>query len=71
MRRKTLLRRLLHRMLHILARFLPGAISLGPFLHKLRGVKIEGAVFIGNDVYLENEYPERLRYVDRIYKEGS
>lgn len=29
-----------------------------PFLHKLRGVVINGRVFIGDDVYLENEYPE-------------
>ena len=42
----------------MLARFLPGATTLRPFLHKLRGVKITGRVFIGDDVYVENEYPE-------------
>jgi len=41
-----------------MARFLPGSTSLRPFLHRMRGVKIQGRVFIGDDVYLENEYPE-------------
>ena len=41
-----------------MARFLPGSTSLRPFLHKLRGVRIQGDVFIGDDVYIENEYPE-------------
>lgn len=42
----------------MLARFSPGATTLRPFLHRLRGVKIKGRVFIGDDVYIENEYPE-------------
>jgi acetyltransferase-like isoleucine patch superfamily enzyme len=42
----------------MVARSLPGATILRPFLHRLRGVKIYGNVFIGDDVYLENEYPE-------------
>jgi acetyltransferase-like isoleucine patch superfamily enzyme len=29
-------------------------------LHRLRGVQIHGRVFIGDDVYLENEYPENV-----------
>lgn len=37
---------------------MPGATSFRPFLHRLRGVKISGRVFIGDDVYIENEYPE-------------
>ena len=55
---KTLLRRIFNRILHLMARFLPGSTSLRPFLHRLRGVKIHGKIFIGDDVYLENEYPE-------------
>ena len=47
-------------MLHVLARFLPGATSLRPFLHRLRGVKVAKGVFIGDDVYLDNEYPEAI-----------
>ncbi len=41
-----------------MARSLPGSTNLRPFLHRLRGVRIHGDVFIGDDVYLENEYPE-------------
>jgi acetyltransferase-like isoleucine patch superfamily enzyme len=48
----------------MLARFLPGATSLRPFIHKLRGVQISGRVFIGDDVYLENEYPECIELSD-------
>jgi serine acetyltransferase len=55
---KSFAKRVCNRLLHQLARFLPGATSLRPFLHRLRGVKIQGKVFIGDDVYLENEYPE-------------
>jgi len=39
-------------------------MSIRPFLHRLRGVKIHGAVFIGDDVYLENEYPECIEICD-------
>ena len=56
--KKSLLRRTTNRILHLCARFLPGATTLRPFLHKLRGVKIYGKVFIGDDVYIENEHPE-------------
>jgi acetyltransferase-like isoleucine patch superfamily enzyme len=56
--RKPILRRILNRILGMLARFVPGATNLRPFLHKLRGVRITGRVFIGDDVYIENEYPE-------------
>ena len=47
-----------------MARFLPGSTSLRPFLHRLRGVKIKGKVFIGDDVYLENEYPDCVEIHD-------
>jgi acetyltransferase-like isoleucine patch superfamily enzyme len=56
--KRPFLRRIFNRILHLLARFSPGSTSLRPFLHRLRGVKIRGKVFIGDDVYLENEYPE-------------
>jgi serine acetyltransferase len=61
---KSLLRRIFNRVLHLMARFLPGSTSLRPFLHRLRGVKIHGTIFIGDDVYLENEYPERVEIHD-------
>jgi serine acetyltransferase len=49
-----------NRVLHLLARFLPGATTLRPFLHRLRGVKVAEGVFIGEEVYLDNEYPEAI-----------
>ncbi len=57
---KNLLRRLSNRVLGHLARTLPGCTSLRPLLHRLRGVQIQGKAFIGDDVYIENEYPERV-----------
>jgi acetyltransferase-like isoleucine patch superfamily enzyme len=62
--KKSLIRRISNRILHIMARFLPGCTTVRPFLHKLRGVKIYGKVFIGDDVYIENEYPERVEIHD-------
>ena len=61
---RSLPRRISNRILHLMARFLPGSSSLRPFLHRLRGVKIHGKVFIGDDVYLENEYPECVEIHD-------
>jgi len=65
-REKSLLKRAGNRFLHLLARFLPGATSVRPYLHRLRGVKIHGNVFIGDDVYLENEYPETIEIHDGV-----
>ena len=62
--KKSLLRRITNRLLGFLARVLPGATTLRPVLHRLRGVKITGRVFIGDDVYLENEYPENVEIQD-------
>ena len=62
--KRTLLRRMFNRILHLMARFLPGSTNLRPFLHRLRGVKIHGNIFIGDDVYLENEYPECVEIHD-------
>lgn len=62
--KKSLLRRGFNRILHLMARFSPGATTLRPFLHKLRGVIIRGNVFIGEEVYIENEYPECVEIHD-------
>jgi len=62
--KKSIVRRIFNRLLGMTARFAPGATSLRPFLHKLRGVRITGRVFIGDDVYLENEYPECVELHD-------
>jgi len=61
---ENILRGSANRILHLMARFGPGATTLRPFLHKLRGVKIHGNVFIGDDVYLENAYPECIEIND-------
>lgn len=52
--------RISNRVLHLLARFLPGSTTFRPFLHRLRGVKVDRNVFIGDEVYLDNEYPEAI-----------
>jgi acetyltransferase-like isoleucine patch superfamily enzyme len=62
--KKSPFRRVCNRILGMVARFAPGATSLRPFLHKLRGVQIRGRVFIGDDVYVENEYPESIELQD-------
>ena len=63
---KSLARRVSNRILHIIAQFAPGCTTVRPFLHKLRGVKIHGTVFIGDQVYLENEHPELLEIHDGV-----
>jgi len=62
-----LLRRISNRVLHVLARFSPGCTTLRPFLHRLRGVKIGKDVFIGEDVYLENEHPSAVEIQDGVH----
>jgi acetyltransferase-like isoleucine patch superfamily enzyme len=62
--KKSLLRRTVNRLLHLIARNCPGAMTLRPFLHRLRGVKIGKNVFIGDGVYLENEWPELVELQD-------
>ena len=57
---KELSRRVRNRVLAHLARAVPGATSLRPALHRLRGVVIGENVFIGDEVYLENEFPELI-----------
>jgi serine acetyltransferase len=64
--KKTLLRRIANRVLHALARTVPGSKSLRPALHRWRGVRIGRNVFIGDDVYLENEYPECIEIGDNV-----
>lgn len=51
-------------MLHLAARISPGATTLRPWLHRARGVAIGPGVFIGDDVYIDGEYPERVEIQD-------
>jgi len=63
LQQKSLLRRFSNRVLHSLCRSLPG-VSLRIILHRWRGVQVGKGVFIGDDVYLENEYPEAVEIHD-------
>jgi acetyltransferase-like isoleucine patch superfamily enzyme len=49
-----------------MARVLPGGFTLRPFLHRLRGVKIHGSVWIGDDVHLAEHYPETVEIHDGV-----
>lgn len=64
--KKSLVKRVSNRVLHLIARFGPGGATFRPFLHRLRGVRIEGTIFIGEEVYLENEYPEFIELHDGV-----
>ncbi len=57
---KPLARGIMNRFLHVLARIAPGGRTLRPLLHRIRGVTVHPRVWIGDDVYLENEYPEEV-----------
>ena len=46
--------------LHLLARVVWGGRNLRPFLHRLRGAKIGKGVFIGDDVYLDEDFPQAV-----------
>ena len=53
-------------MLNRLVRLSPGSTTLRPLLHRARGVKIGNDVFIGDDVYFDEEYPESIELHDRV-----
>lgn len=53
--KNSILQRTFNRIVHRIARSALDYSSLRPFLHKLRGVKTYGTVFIGDEAYLENE----------------
>jgi len=60
--------RILLVMTKVLAAVIPAQVfvgySLRPFMHRLRGVKILGRVWIGDDVYLDEIYPEGVEIHD-------
>jgi len=64
--RKSLVSRASNRILHLLARSSPGATTLRPFLHRLRGVTIRERVFISDEVYIDNEYPECVEIHENV-----
>lgn len=59
-RAKSTVRASLNRVLHLMARSLPGGYSLRPFLHRLRGATIGRGVWIGDDVFLDGAHPEAV-----------
>lgn len=63
---KSILRRATNRVLHLLARSCPGSTTLRPRLHRWRGVKVGRGVFIGDGVYLDNEWPEHIEIEDNV-----
>lgn len=63
---KFIARRIVNRLFHWAARNCPGSTGLRPLLHRARGVAIGHNVFIGDDVYLDNEYPECIEIRDHV-----
>ena len=59
-------RRIVNRILHLMAQFLPGLNTVRPFLHRLRGVKIGKGVEIGEQVFIENDFPECIEIHDGV-----
>jgi acetyltransferase-like isoleucine patch superfamily enzyme len=57
-------RRMINRILQLIARFGPGANRIRPFIHMLRGVKLGKNVWIGEEVLLENNYPDHIEIGD-------
>ncbi len=61
---RSFISRALNRILHLICRFGPGGTTLRPFLHRMRGVIIGQNVWIGDDVYLDNEFPNNIEIQD-------
>lgn len=61
---KSVARRAFNRLLHSLCRFGPGGTTLRLFFHRMRGVRIGKNVWIGDEVYLDNEFPECIEIQD-------
>jgi acetyltransferase-like isoleucine patch superfamily enzyme len=61
---KSVVKQGFNRFLHLLCRFGPGGTTLRPLFHRMRGVKIGKNVWIGDDVYLDNEFPECVELED-------
>jgi acetyltransferase-like isoleucine patch superfamily enzyme len=64
--RKSLFKRVTNRVFHLIARNCPGSTSFRPWLHRMRGIKIGREVFIGDGVYLDNEFPECIEIHDHV-----
>lgn len=54
------------RVLQLLALYLPGATTLRPRLHRLRGVEMGEEVFVGTAVIIETSQPQLVSIGDRV-----
>jgi len=54
------------KLLHAIARYFPMFPLFRVYLHRLRGVKIGKNVFIGNEVFIDNTYPESVIIEDNV-----
>ena len=64
-RRKTWIGRLMVRLINILARHVPGGFFRAN-LHRIKGVEIGKNVWIGEEVYIDNEYPFFIFIEDNV-----
>jgi serine acetyltransferase len=62
--KESLVRGLINRICQGMARSVPGARSLRPALHRVRGVKIGKGVWIGYDVVLDTSQPNLITLED-------
>lgn len=62
--RDPVLRGMRNRMLQVAALYAPGAQSLRPRLHRMRGVKVGRGVFIGTDAIIETSQPHLVSIGD-------
>lgn len=62
-----MLRKGLNFLLEIVVDFLPGGASLRVAVHKLRGVRISGRLFVSRRVILETKYPERILLGSKVF----
>jgi acetyltransferase-like isoleucine patch superfamily enzyme len=58
------MKELLNRILHKIAYFGPGGYTLRPQIHRMRGARIGGEVWISQYVYLDELYPEAISIGD-------
>jgi acetyltransferase-like isoleucine patch superfamily enzyme len=55
-----------NRVLAHLARFMPGAYTFRVWCHRMRGIRMGTNVWLGYDLILETEYPERIWIGDNV-----
>ncbi|MBI5726271.1 MAG: hypothetical protein HY965_00340 [Ignavibacteriales bacterium] len=56
----NIFKKVLLRVLQVVALHVPGATTTRVKIHRLRGVKIGEKVFIGTNVHFDSSYPEKI-----------